>query len=533
MKHIPFETLEITDPRFLFGRSSLLKKLYDHAERLDKVELIGARRFGKTCLLQCLTTLLKSEGDHNAYPIYLDLHSDGIVGTENVYKYLSSKIISSLFTDGWINDTPLTFSKITIKPEKEWREVFCQFDGEMNMLITQFFTDMVEEFSGLLEQSFLLLFDEYEYMAKTAFDRVNGFFEIRGLGDKKNRPISYWIAGATPWREFTLNNDNINVGGSGEFNCITKHKYVKPLDFDSFKLMWEYECSFINDEQNKLYLSSIVDKVYESTGGVPFYAKVIGGNLCVETDYPDYTVIEWHLSEMEKMLSKREMELLIEIQKSPKSFADNVPASIQPLCKYGLLSMDNKNRFYIPIKFYADYLKAKIYDTHTNNLENNTINSLVDKIETLIYTINENWKRLYDDHMFDICNNTSLQYQTLRKRCEDRGTFSNFINAVYILHWEGSKKINTTESRLPGRFKNSSFRKAIDRLRHTFGNAHQEDKLSTFGGQFDKGTALAEFTGSTSEPHTPSDWLQLQDSILINYVDELEKLNSNILRRRS
>ena len=94
-----------------------------------------------------------------------------------------------------------------------------------------------------------------------------------------------------------------------------------------------------------------------------------------------------------------------------------------------------------------------------------------------------------------------------------------------ILHWEGSKENGISGAKLPNVYKDSLFRKAIDRLRHTFGNAHQTDKLETREKQLNKGAALNVFTGSQSEPHVPSDWLNLQENILKQYIEELKKIN--------
>lgn len=132
--------------------------------------------------------------------------------------------------------------------------------------------------------------------------------------------------------------------------------------------------------------------------------------------------------------------------------------------------------------------------------------------------------------MFDPSNDTPIQYKYLRTQCVDRAKFSNFIDAIYILHWEGSKENGVSGAKLPRPYKNSMFRRATDRLRHTFGNAHQTDKLETTGNQLDKGSAIELFTGSSSEPHIPSDWLTLQENILRQYIEELKGINALIAR---
>ena len=527
MKHIPFKNFDISDPELLFGRSQLLDTLIDHAERLDQIELIGARRFGKTCLLKSLCTSLKTEGEHNAYPIYLDLKSHQVIGTCNVYKYIISVIISNLSNDEWIDESHISYCSISISPKKKWREVFRQLDNISDInIISDYFENLIEDYSELLEQTFLLLFDEYEYMASQGFDRIDGFMLIRELSNKENRPISFWLAGATPWKNFIETNPNLTVGGSGEFNGITLQKFVRPIDKESFHKMWEYECDHLKEDSLKVQLLKVESDVYLSSGGVPFYAKSIGGKLCVDSTYPDYGAFEGQLIEMEKMLSTNEIKILRDIQRSPKLYSEPLSVSIKNLLNYGLLSKDNKNKLYIQFKLYSDYLKAQISELQTIKVEVKSIDNYVDSIETLIYTINENYVRSHPCHMFDPSNDTPLQYRYLRTQCIDRAKFSNFIDAIYILHWGGSKENGVSGAKLPHSYKYSMFRRAIDRLRHTFGNAHQTDKLETIGNQLDKGSAIEVFTGSQSEPHVPSDWLNLQENILKQYIEELKKINT-------
>ena len=527
MKHIPFSNHDISNPKFLFGRSNLLELLIDHAERLDQIELIGARRFGKTCILKCLCTLLKCEGEHNAYPIYLDLKSHGIKGTCNVYKYISSVIISNLTVDGWLDDSIITYSSISITPSCKWREVYKQFNDISDVnTISDFFENIIEDYSELLEQTFLLLFDEYEYMANSAFDRIDGFMLIREISNKENRPISFWLAGATPWKNFVESEPNTKIGGSGEFNGITLQKFVRPIDRNSFHEMWEYECGSLIEDSLKTKILKLESDVFELTGGIPFYAKSIGVNICVNSVLPDFTSIEGQLVEMEKIFSDNEKKILRDIVRNHKTYSEPLSISLRNLLNYGLIIKDNKNKCSIPFKLYSDYIKAHIIEQQAVKTEMRTIDSLVDSVENLIYTINENYIRNHPNHMFDPSNDTPLQYKYLRTQCVDRGRFSNFIDAIYILHWEGSKENGVSGAKLPHSYKYSMFRRAIDRLRHTFGNAHQTDKLETIGNQLDKGSAIEVFTGSQSEPHVPSDWLNLQENILKQYIEELKKINT-------
>ena len=110
MNTSPFRAnFEIKDPQLLFGRKEELKKLCDFAEGLLQVEIIGARRFGKTCLLKSFITLQKENINRKAYPVYIDIYSDGIAGTTNVYRYLTSQLVANLLTVMLNTDRHLSF----------------------------------------------------------------------------------------------------------------------------------------------------------------------------------------------------------------------------------------------------------------------------------------------------------------------------------------------------------------------------------------------------------------------------------------
>ena len=56
---------DIERPEFLFGREEKLSILHDYAEGLHQVEIIGARRFGKTCLAKSFVTYEKGYKKRN------------------------------------------------------------------------------------------------------------------------------------------------------------------------------------------------------------------------------------------------------------------------------------------------------------------------------------------------------------------------------------------------------------------------------------------------------------------------------------
>ena len=251
---------EIEDPKLLFGRKEELKKLCDYAEGLLQVEIIGARRFGKTSLLKSFITRQKECVNRKTYPVYIDVDSDSIEGTTNVYRYLTSQLVANLLTDGYINEGELTIDDFNINLNKDWRKVYKQL-GMVEDEIDQIgiFEKAVELFSQQIEQTILLIFDEYE-RAVDAFDNIKGLMHIRQMTNESNS-LSFWIAGASPWKKFILGSTQ-DVRGSGVFNGITFNVDVCPLKKEDFHDMWDHECSLVVDDAKRKHLESLWEKVF-------------------------------------------------------------------------------------------------------------------------------------------------------------------------------------------------------------------------------------------------------------------------------
>lgn len=244
MNTLPFRANhEIKDPKILFGRKEELQKLCDFAEGLHQIEVIGARRFGKTCLIKSFITLRKENVNRNSYPLYVDVSSDDIKGTLNIYRYLTSQLVANLLNDGYIEEGVLTIDDFNIIPNKNWKKVFKQL-GAVEDEIDQIgiFDEAIELFSRQLGQTILLIFDEYERTVD-AFDSIDGLRHIRKMTNDSNS-LSFWIVGASPWKKFILDCSQ-DVRGSGVFNGITFNVDVCPLKKDDFHNMWSYECSLL------------------------------------------------------------------------------------------------------------------------------------------------------------------------------------------------------------------------------------------------------------------------------------------------
>lgn len=525
---LPFQTsTDIEAPNQLFGRDDDLQYLCGYAEGLQQVEIIGVRRFGKTCLAKTFVALEKKNNNRRVYPVYVDLYSDGIIGTANVWRYLSSKIVSNLYYDGYISNKKITIDGYKIKPLRKWEKVYKQLSLLNNSDARCLFDEIIEKYSKQLRQTILLLFDEYEKCTE-AFDNINGLMHLRKLSNDTPKYVSFWIIGATPWRIFVV--DKPDYDGSGAFNGVTQNRYVCPLNKDDFKEMWEYECDLITDEIKRQELKDMCEKVFVSSGGIPCFAKEIGAYCLIEGEYPKYNRLNNHFVEIKKKLSNEELKYLRVLLSSPQKYAPTeVPNSIDVLETYGLIKKDEQERYFIPCRFFADFIRAELFEKQLSTTDNIDYITYVEKISDIIRRINDLWFNKYNIYMFDITNATQGYYQTLPKPCDNPDKFSVFINAMYCLYWEGAKENDIAGEKIPEYFKKTIFRLSMDRIRHVFGKAHEKYKLTTRYGQVDITTALSEITGYSTEPETPEEWLSFQECMLKRFLKELSDIHKSII----
>ena len=91
-----FPQERISDPSKLFGRESDLRELINATETKTQLQIIGARRFGKTTISLCLETILRYDKDCRVYPLYTDVKNARIKGTADFYRYITAKLINRL-----------------------------------------------------------------------------------------------------------------------------------------------------------------------------------------------------------------------------------------------------------------------------------------------------------------------------------------------------------------------------------------------------------------------------------------------------
>lgn len=356
MNKIPFkEVCDINLPEELFGRDSLLNQLVIDAKLKHNVNIIGARRFGKTCLAMTACTLIKRM-DISVYPVYINSKAD-IQGTSAVYRYMIGVLVESLYKDGIFTESE-KIRDIDIFPTDDWTEIAEKLEDLSASRIQSLFQKVVYLFSDLMDKTILFIIDEYEYLLKYALDTTAGFMKIRTMSAETlpngSQPFCFWLIGATSW-------DNIitQVPGSGETNTVTAYEYVGPISKESFFKMWDKECSLLENMEQKSILKSQREYAYEKSGGVPFFGKVIGANILRNNLVPDYTCCLGHLQQMSnKALNEGSYNILKELAVSPKKLKPSKARN--DLRDKGIIIEKEKETFCIAIGYLKDYIFSDI-----------------------------------------------------------------------------------------------------------------------------------------------------------------------------
>jgi len=526
---IAFSQTEIIDPEKLFGRKDLINKLVVLSNRHDNVAIIGTRRFGKTCLLKCIETKLRQEEESKSYPIYFDFKEIGsiIKGTDEVYKYLISKIVATLCRDN-LFITQESIKKVTITPSVDWEDIYEQIKDVSSVKVQRLFEEIIKFFSELLEKTVLLLIDEYEYLFKYSFDSPEGFMRMRNLSNQSLGngllPFAFWIAGAVSWDYLCT------ITGSGELNVINATETLMPLSKEDFSSMWLTESEYIeNDELKRVVLSS-VEFAYESSGGVPFYGKHIGRYIVIENKQPDYSILKSYFNEVSSSLLLEEKKLLNDLAKLPKNIKQS-KTSID-LLNRGIIKQSRDKCYEVSIGFYKDYLIATMKDEERLQQTLPESHTLTKKITDLIETINNTLSNKKKTIMFELVNDNSSLENDLRTSCLTKEQFADFISSLYKIYFERTKDNGIKGYRLPNETfrKESVFSKCVDTLRHTLGGGHLTDKFTAKNENMTKAEALEKLTGSKNEPYVGEDYNKLQISLLKIFEGELNKILCEIKR---
>ena len=513
----PFSKHTIESVEDLFGRKELIENLLAYAKRRENIALIGTRRFGKTCIFRSLRNYLLKTEDAPVFPVFLDFKEVGfmIIGTAEVYRFILAKLIGELCAAGFYTKKE-DFTKIDIIPSKDWEDNYENLQSLKIGKLNAFIGDIIRYFSGIMEKTILFLIDEYEHLFQKSFSNPEGFMPLRTLSSEnekdKVKPFAFWIAGAVGWK------DLCSLIGSAELNVINASLNLMPLEKKDFDAMWKYEVSLCKDKEKCEMLLSKMDFAFQKTGGVPYYAKILGGKLIVEGREPDYTILSEYFDQIYNTLDESERKLLKDIAVLPKNYKDS--AILKVLQNKGLI-YKVENKFEIRVGYYADYIRT----IGNNNSILNTAKTevLSDDIFSLFTTINEQRKRKSKGVIFDVTNVDFNLYKGLKASCQNVENLKSFISTVYLTFLEKTKSDGKAGNNLPVSIHYGTFGLAIDMLRHVY-VGHLEEKMELTSGKMNKKDALVFFLGSDNEPYHPEEFSQLQLSILTKYKEELVKL---------
>lgn len=552
-----FPQTKISDPTKAFGREADLAKLVEYAESLTQIQIIGARRFGKTTLSLCLETQLRNSATTNVYPLYIDVKTAGIKGTADFYRCLIAVLVSRLSSDRAFR-TRQRFGTITIKPTCEYLKAFTELRSQPDVYMANTFIELCSVFAEKLRKTILVIFDEYEYMAKSAFDNLDGFMPLRNFSTEYLRsglqPFFFWLVGARPWGCFVKENKLSNVdviGGSGEFNGIEIEHYLAPISKDSFLKFWESRCNEYYDEQlneeksqEKNLIMSHGTKVFDSVSGVPFFGSSVAKHLKATRVFPDYTVIKSHIDETLQIFDKPTLSLLRSLC-TPQSVSQNDEFNL--LNNYGFLSISEDGICSLSMDFFKDYLLAKFPSIEQNITEptssnkRETLEKMVDSIDELIEDINETCSNKKHPLIFEPTRQERKLRLAIMEPCTTEDDFGLFVVSLAKIYYERSKATNpNTKKTVPGYrlaeletggvelYKSRQFFSALEPCR-TYYSAHLKDKVERHNiHQLDIGDALLILQGHRNAPDSPESWFALQVKMLQLFIAELKIIKQKV-----
>lgn len=521
MSKIPFENHTITVNSELYGRDGLLKKLiFAVKDRHENINVVGCRRFGKTCVLRVLTNLIKQDQESNCYPIYIDpknwnltYNENGKIGTPNVYRFLLAILLETLYKDG-LSCEEVVIRGIRTDGVADRHSFFNLIGKESDSSIADTFADVVIEYSQKIKKTIAFIFDEYEFLMTKAFSESTGFQTLRKLSAEDIngfRPFSFVVAGAVTWEHLC------STIGSKELNTIGSHiYYVKPLKCEDFFRYWEDECEKIEDIDMRQLMSGKKEMVYKQSGGVIFHANDIASAMLVNDGAlpEDYRP---SISEVFDSLNFSEKETLKLCASTSKEVLQKT--SLHKLRSLGLVTPETVK---IPIGILNDWIleecKSDSYGTDSY------IDKKVDTINDLIECINNTSYNKRKKFIFMPQNQDNTLTAKMKSICIDKFTFSYFVDAVWKTHFERTKnpKIGKNKYYLPYNYRVTKFTNIVATLRHVYSGHIYGPSFIPNEGDLSKEDALYALVGSKNEPYTKEEFLQLQKAILDMYLTELK-----------
>ncbi|MBR4324752.1 MAG: hypothetical protein IKP73_04385 [Bacteroidales bacterium] len=522
------EAFAINNKESFFGREKVISRLMSSAKRGDCLQIIGSRRFGKTCIMEeCYQRLLVNKS-FNIIPVYIDTKTDDIKGDIETFEYIISKLLTSMFEYNGIIDSKIS-DIVSIDTDTNWVDIYENF--EKNKYSKQRLHALLKNVIISTDKKILFLIDEYEYLLTTAFSTPVSFMPLREIASNLKYGFSFWVAGAVSWGVLS---ESI---GSGELNICSEsaNENLKGISKDKFTEMWQYECSHIEDEKIKSHILKKCDYTFEKTGGIPFYGKIMGQYLLNNKSECDYTVFSSYFNDIIRGLSEKEVEYLKEMSKH-LTFTYNGNTA-DNLIRRGLITKINTNECRYTIPLLKEYVYSlTISDQSESNTNTPQTITLAKKIVRNIELINEEYKNKRRKFLLDPINGASSAEDDLSSECLSDKEYKVFSTTLYTFWYERiqqcSEKIVTQKYDL----EHSTFVKIIDTNRHTLGGAHLSDIFKIPNKQkhkrMEKDKMLEMLVGTKNEPCIPSDYKNLQLAILNLFDKEVTNLLKDVRNMR-
>lgn len=501
---------DITDTNQLYGRDKIINTLVSCAKRRENAGIIGARRFGKTCLLKSMESYLNTHTDINAIPVFFDVKSQTTIhkNTSEVYYTMAALLAKKMCELGLLEEGEFRLSRR------------CKLDISTDILdmmvqMKSWHSEYQEDALFILANEackrgkfVLLLLDEIDSLLLDALNTPSDFGRIRGAALDASKKLKIWIAGTVPWKSMTTKI------GSPELNCGLENIRLSSIDKADFESMWRSECNLVEDEILKERLLSFKNLLYQKTGGIPYYAKFIGSSFVNGTidSFPDYTIIRDYLCEIydNRFMTEGERSTLKILAIESKSFEEDLPDDISALVEKGLVSRDN-NTYSIISEYLSDYIKAKSSNNsllhETIDIEKREREVLVDEIARLRDTAN---KAFGSQYPFLTSTEDPMEFNTLKILCTNEATICSFATSLCKLFYEGSD----LGRRLPIGFISHDFCNMVRALRnkydHRICEARQMDDRKLFA-----------IINNGIEPFKREHFGTIQNTVLNLFRDEL------------
>lgn len=519
----PFEIIDISNKLSLYGRDTLLRKLIILAKRCENASIIGARRFGKTCLLKSIITEIRDSKNIKVYPIYLDFKTEDIKGTDAAYRYMISSLVVSLNNDK-IFTSEEDFGLIKISPSDDWTEVDEQLLSLSSVRLQTCLKKIVTFFAAFMEKTILFVIDEYEYLFKYVLDSPASFMKLRDLStsviENDLRPFIFWISGALNWDHLC------SVIGSGECNPISATEYVTPISKEDFVKMWNDECELIEDEAYRKKVLAEAEFAWKKSGGVPFYGKLIGAYLVRNNSLPDHTICKPFFNEMlNKTLSVAEINTLKILVKGLGTASTSLGYS--SLCDKGII-VNEKNKTILPIEFLKEYIMAAIADSNLSKPKKAEHESIVFEISQIIENINKTQENKRRSYIFKPTVDSMSTFKDLTGPCFSTELFAEFSCAIYRIYFEWTKDTKPRELLPNNNFRYNDFAQYVDIARHSLGKTHQMDTFELSDGKKSKPDMILALLGTVNEPKDPDEFYKLQMAFLRMFKTTLLEIQNYV-----